>query len=75
MYNLSQHLPLKLFLSNTSHVMTSFSGKRFKYTPWDRSYNHIYESIEALDRKVSQLYLFDLFQDLIKTSSTFQDNC
>jgi len=51
MYNLSQHLPLKLFLSNTSHVMTSFSGKRFKYTPWDRSYNHIYESIEALDRK------------------------
>ena len=55
MYNLSQHLPLKLFLSNTSHVMTSFSGKRFKYTPWDRSYNHIYESIEALDRKVSHL--------------------
>ncbi|XP_015758905.1 PREDICTED: protein MEMO1-like [Acropora digitifera] len=26
-------------------------GKRFKYTPWDRSFNHIYESIEALDRK------------------------
>ena len=64
MYNLSQHLPLKLFLSNTSHVMTSFSGKRFKYTPWDRSYNHIYESIEALDRKVSQLYLFDLFDTI-----------
>lgn len=26
-------------------------GKRFKYTFWDRSYSHIYESIEALDKK------------------------
>lgn len=26
-------------------------GKRFNYTFWDRSYNHIYQSIAALDRK------------------------
>ncbi|KAK2567319.1 Protein MEMO1 [Acropora cervicornis] len=44
----SEHRPQR---EPGNKVIQDSERKRFKYTPWDRSYNHIYESIEALDRK------------------------
>ena len=50
------HIILLTLSLHCSNCMNSVSGKRFKYTFWDRSYSHIYESIEALDKKVRQCH-------------------
>ena len=39
-------------IENSDSVTMWLLGKRFKFTHYDKSYKHIYQSIEALDRQV-----------------------